>query len=171
MSLVCYSLYFTDFVGEAVFGGDPGVRERKFLVLFCWWFCVWWSLVQFIDREKEKTGCDMYDMIWSYIYRYGRHGCCRIGVNEDEKKRKSHYKTRKWYFCFNIIKITQFWWGCQNVNGISCTILHLAQYNPLTSSKIYQAPSLLFRIIPFINLTGGSSTESHLLISKTVKKK
>jgi len=23
MSLVCYSLYFTDFVGEAVFGGDP----------------------------------------------------------------------------------------------------------------------------------------------------
>lgn len=24
MSLVCYSLYFTDFVGEAVFGGDPG---------------------------------------------------------------------------------------------------------------------------------------------------
>ena len=25
MSLVCYSLYFTDFVGEAVFGGDPSV--------------------------------------------------------------------------------------------------------------------------------------------------
>jgi solute carrier family 45 protein 1/2/4 len=25
MSLVCYSLYFTDFVGEAVFGGDPKV--------------------------------------------------------------------------------------------------------------------------------------------------
>lgn len=23
MSLVCYSLYFTDFVGESVFGGDP----------------------------------------------------------------------------------------------------------------------------------------------------
>jgi solute carrier family 45 protein 1/2/4 len=23
MSLVCYSLYFTDFVGEAVYGGDP----------------------------------------------------------------------------------------------------------------------------------------------------
>ena len=33
MSLVCYSLYFTDFVGEAVFGGDPsarpGTRERR----------------------------------------------------------------------------------------------------------------------------------------------
>ncbi|KAK3849007.1 hypothetical protein Pcinc_044220 [Petrolisthes cinctipes] len=27
MSLVCYSLYFTDFVGEAVFGGDPQARE------------------------------------------------------------------------------------------------------------------------------------------------
>ena len=26
MSLVCYSLYFTDFVGEAVFKGDPSVR-------------------------------------------------------------------------------------------------------------------------------------------------
>lgn len=25
MSLVCYSLYFTDFVGEAVFGGNPKV--------------------------------------------------------------------------------------------------------------------------------------------------
>jgi solute carrier family 45 protein 1/2/4 len=27
MSLVCYSLYFTDFVGEAVFGGDPSVKK------------------------------------------------------------------------------------------------------------------------------------------------
>ncbi|XP_068207110.1 membrane-associated transporter protein isoform X2 [Palaemon carinicauda] len=26
-SLVCYSLYFTDFVGEAVFGGDPGAPD------------------------------------------------------------------------------------------------------------------------------------------------
>ena len=30
MSLVCYSLYFTDFVGEAVFGGDPGVSVAPF---------------------------------------------------------------------------------------------------------------------------------------------
>ena len=33
MSLVCYSLYFTDFVGEAVFGGDPsaapGSEKRR----------------------------------------------------------------------------------------------------------------------------------------------
>ena len=27
MSLVCYSLYFTDFVGEAVFKGDPSVSD------------------------------------------------------------------------------------------------------------------------------------------------
>lgn len=27
MSLVCYSLYFTDFVGEAVFGGDPTAKR------------------------------------------------------------------------------------------------------------------------------------------------
>lgn len=26
MAHVCYSLYFTDFVGEAVYGGDPQVR-------------------------------------------------------------------------------------------------------------------------------------------------
>ena len=29
MSLVCFSLYFTDFVGEAVFGGDPSVRNSS----------------------------------------------------------------------------------------------------------------------------------------------
>ena len=28
MSLVCYSLYFTDFVGEAVFGGNPKVFQH-----------------------------------------------------------------------------------------------------------------------------------------------
>lgn len=28
MSLVCYSLYFTDYVGEAVFGGNPAVRIK-----------------------------------------------------------------------------------------------------------------------------------------------
>ena len=27
-SLVCYSLYFTDFVGQAVFGGDPRVGSE-----------------------------------------------------------------------------------------------------------------------------------------------
>jgi solute carrier family 45, member 1/2/4 len=29
MAHVCYSLYFTDFVGEAVFNGDPKVTERQ----------------------------------------------------------------------------------------------------------------------------------------------
>ena len=28
MSLVCYSLYFTDYVGEAVFGGNPAVSSE-----------------------------------------------------------------------------------------------------------------------------------------------
>ena len=27
MSLVCYSLYFTDFVGQAVYNGDPSAPE------------------------------------------------------------------------------------------------------------------------------------------------
>ncbi len=31
MSLVCYSLYFTDFVGEAVFNGDPTARKGTIL--------------------------------------------------------------------------------------------------------------------------------------------
>lgn len=30
---VCYSLYFTDFVGESVFGGDPKVRSFNFFSL------------------------------------------------------------------------------------------------------------------------------------------
>ena len=31
MSLVCYSLYFTDFVGEAVFRGNPEVRLNEIM--------------------------------------------------------------------------------------------------------------------------------------------
>lgn len=30
MAHVCYSLYFTDFVGEAVYGGDPQVNDFPF---------------------------------------------------------------------------------------------------------------------------------------------
>ncbi|XP_064212375.1 proton-associated sugar transporter A isoform X3 [Tribolium castaneum] len=33
MAHVCYSLYFTDFVGEAVFGGNPTVKSR--ILCFC----------------------------------------------------------------------------------------------------------------------------------------
>ena len=32
MSLVCYSLYFTDYVGEAVFGGNPAVTLFSFFM-------------------------------------------------------------------------------------------------------------------------------------------
>lgn len=51
MSLVCYSLYFTDFVGEAVFGGDPkapvGSAERDVYeqgVRFACWGMAMYSL-------------------------------------------------------------------------------------------------------------------------------
>lgn len=33
MAHVCYSLYFTDFVGEAVYGGNPQVSEILILIL------------------------------------------------------------------------------------------------------------------------------------------
>lgn len=32
MAHVCYSLYFTDYVGEAVFGGDPMVSKNIVMV-------------------------------------------------------------------------------------------------------------------------------------------
>lgn len=32
MAHVCYSLYFTDFVGEAVYGGDPKVRPPSTII-------------------------------------------------------------------------------------------------------------------------------------------
>lgn len=35
MAHVCYSLYFTDFVGEAVFGGNPKVSRDVFLLKVC----------------------------------------------------------------------------------------------------------------------------------------
>lgn len=34
MAHVCYSLYFTDFVGEAVYGGDPKVNMNHKLIFF-----------------------------------------------------------------------------------------------------------------------------------------
>jgi len=48
-SLVCYSLYFTDFVGQAVFGGDPQAPENSELrILYdkgvrfgCWGMCLY----------------------------------------------------------------------------------------------------------------------------------
>ena len=40
MSLVCYSLYFTDFVGEAVFHGDPSVSSGLFTLKILKVYCV-----------------------------------------------------------------------------------------------------------------------------------
>lgn len=66
MSLVCYSLYFTDFVGEAVFGGDPGAAygsEKRRLydegVQFgCWGMSIYslsCSLYSFIIVKLVRT--------------------------------------------------------------------------------------------------------------------
>lgn len=48
MSLVCYSLYFTDFVGESVFGGDPDSTDRRSQAIYqdgvrfgCWGMCIY----------------------------------------------------------------------------------------------------------------------------------
>lgn len=48
MSLVCYSLYFTDFVGESVFEGDPDSDDEEKRQLFkdgvrfgCWGMCIY----------------------------------------------------------------------------------------------------------------------------------
>lgn len=41
MAHVCYSLYFTDFVGEAVYGGDPQVRYFL-LTMNCMIFTLRW---------------------------------------------------------------------------------------------------------------------------------
>lgn len=43
MAHVCYSLYFTDFVGEAVFGGDPKAAEG--------------SVGQLLYEEGVRFGC------------------------------------------------------------------------------------------------------------------
>lgn len=43
MAHVCYSLYFTDFVGEAVFGGDPKAAEG--------------SIPQILYGEGVRFGC------------------------------------------------------------------------------------------------------------------
>ena len=45
MSLVCYSLYFTDFVGEAVFKGNPVVSIE--------FFCNDW--IKLVNRKSSIT--------------------------------------------------------------------------------------------------------------------
>ena len=83
MSLVCYSLYFTDFVGEAVFGGDPaaprGSTDRELYeegVRFgCWGMslyslsCSAYSLV--IDRLIRRFGAKRIYFHGHLIYACG----------------------------------------------------------------------------------------------------
>ena len=68
MSLVCYSLYFTDFVGQAVYGGDPlappgsaehqqyedGVRAGSLAMSLYSLSCSMYSLS--IEKLVEKLG-------------------------------------------------------------------------------------------------------------------
>jgi len=72
MSLVCYSLYFTDFVGQAVFGGDPqapigspkhdlydeGVRLGSFGMSLYSLSCALYSMiVEYLVDRFSKTMC------------------------------------------------------------------------------------------------------------------
>jgi solute carrier family 45 protein 1/2/4 len=68
MSLVCYSLYFTDFVGQAVYGGDPkaprlsnlhrlyndGVRLGSFGMSLYSLSCAVYSM--FVERLVDRFG-------------------------------------------------------------------------------------------------------------------
>ena len=68
MSLVCYSLYFTDFVGQSIFGGDPtapnnapayivyedGVRYGSFGMALYSISCSGYSLI--LERLVNKFG-------------------------------------------------------------------------------------------------------------------
>ncbi|XP_071040438.1 solute carrier family 45 member 4 isoform X2 [Parasteatoda tepidariorum] len=83
MSLVCYSLYFTDFVGESVFGGDPKAPEdsESFLsykngVQFgCWGMalysisCSIYSL--FIESLVKKVGAKPVYIGGQLVYSFG----------------------------------------------------------------------------------------------------
>lgn len=60
MAHVCYSLYFTDFVGEAVFNGDPKVNEAPKLLSLALTRClqaVYGSIRYNLYEEGVRFGC------------------------------------------------------------------------------------------------------------------
>ena len=67
MSLVCYSLYFTDFVGEAVFGGDPsaapGSEKRRLYDQGVQFGC--WGMYY---NEAKSLAMNLYFFIHAQIY-------------------------------------------------------------------------------------------------------
>lgn len=105
MSLVCYSLYFTDFVGEAVFGGNPKVWCNDFRKwrsihsigrLFLLLFSRFQAPVGSFERETYEEGvrfacwgmamyslsCSCYSFIIERLvkrFKYLRH--CRALLN------------------------------------------------------------------------------------------
>ncbi|CAM1302243.1 Uncharacterised protein g3194 [Pycnogonum litorale] len=90
MSLVCYSLYFTDFVGECVFEGDPDSDDQAKRKLFeegvrfgCWGMCVYslscsaYSLL--IGRLIKRVGAKPVYISGQLVYSLGMimMGICR----------------------------------------------------------------------------------------------
>ncbi|EFX86786.1 hypothetical protein DAPPUDRAFT_207948 [Daphnia pulex] len=83
MSLVCYSLYFTDFVGEAVFGGNPkapvGSVEREIYeegVRFACWGMAMYSLSCscysfIIERLVKRFKARQVYMAGQLVYTFG----------------------------------------------------------------------------------------------------
>ncbi|XP_057375846.1 proton-associated sugar transporter A-like [Daphnia carinata] len=83
MSLVCYSLYFTDFVGEAVFGGNPkapvGSPEREIYeegVRFACWGMAMYSLSCscysfIIERLVKRFRARQVYMGGQLVYTFG----------------------------------------------------------------------------------------------------
>ncbi|XP_061168874.1 proton-associated sugar transporter A-like [Saccostrea echinata] len=83
MSLVCYSLYFTDFVGQAVFRGDPkaprlshlhklyndGVRLGSFGMALYSLSCAFYSM--FIEKLVEKFGAKWVYIGGQFVYCVG----------------------------------------------------------------------------------------------------
>ncbi|XP_062579204.1 membrane-associated transporter protein-like [Saccostrea cucullata] len=83
MSLVCYSLYFTDFVGQAVFKGDPkaprlshlhklyndGVRLGSFGMALYSLSCAFYSM--FIEKLVEKFGAKCVYIGGQLVYCIG----------------------------------------------------------------------------------------------------
>ena len=83
MSLVCYSLYFTDFVGQSVYGGDPrapagsvkhrlyddGVRLGSFGMSLYSLSCALYSMcVEYLVKKFSK--CNEVTDVLNPVYRY-----------------------------------------------------------------------------------------------------
>ena len=87
MSLVCYSLYFTDFVGEAVFGGDPsaapGSEKRRLYDQGVQFGC--WGMY---FNGAKSIAINLYFFIHAQIYALLS---LLIHLQKKKKKKKNHH--------------------------------------------------------------------------------